>query len=336
MKILVTGGAGFLGREIVRQLLARDCQVRSFQRSPAPELEGLGVEVVRGDLGAADTSPIRSACEGCDAVFHVAAKAGVWGPADVYERINILGTKQVVDAARSAAVPQLILTSTPSVVFHGGAIELGDESLPYGRNWIGDYARTKAAAEEAALAADNVAGLRVTALRPHLILGPGDPHLLPRVLDRARRNRLIQVGDGTNEVDFTWVEDAARAHLLAWNRLREEPDRIGGRAFFITQGEPVRLWPWVEELVQRLEYQGIRREVSLPSARKVASGLEAVWQTLRLRGEPPLTRFAAVELAKTHTFAIDAARRDLGYEPTLTMREIQDRLVALEKEKRRA
>lgn len=309
--ILVTGGAGFLGRYIVTALRERGAAVRAFQRSIADDLAARGVRIERGSV--TDAAALRRAARGCDAVIHTAAKAGVWGSRREYVEANIEGTRNVLAACRAAGVPYLVHTSTPSVVFTGESFEGADESLPYGENWLCHYAETKAVAEKEALAADGSGGLRVCALRPHLIWGPGDPHLLPRVIARARAGRLAVVGDGTNRVDITHVRNAANAHLLALDAL--EAGDAGGRPYFLSQGEPVEMWPWIQDLLKRLNIPPVKRRVSLATAYRMGAVAETVWRVFRLRGEPPMTRFVATELAKSHWFDISAARRDLGYRP---------------------
>lgn len=310
MRALVTGGNGFLGHYIIERLLARGWAVTTFQRSSAARLEARGVAVVRGNLG--DSAAVRRAISGHDAVFHVAAKAGIWGDRQSFWEANVIGTRHVLAACRAEGIGRLIYTSTPSVVFSGEAFSGDDESLPYGRNWLCHYAETKAIAEEEVLAAASN-DLRICALRPHLIWGIGDPHLLPRVIERARRGRLRIVGDGQNRVDITHVHNAAAAHLQALDAL--ERGTANGRAYFLSQGEPVLLWQWLNGLLQTLGIPPMHRRVSLPAARRIGALAEGVWSLLRLPGEPPMTRFVATELAKDHWFSIEAARRDLAYQP---------------------
>lgn len=326
---LVTGGSGFLGKAIVKRLLAQGWAVSSLGRSPQSELKSLGVNVLQGDLASAEDA--LHACQGMDAVFHVAAKAGVWGPWDAYFETNVVGTRNIVDACKKCGVPRLVYTSTPSVVFNGGALNGADESMPYGSNWLCHYAHTKAIAEKIALDADTPGGLRVTALRPHLIWGVGDPHLIPRVLTRARAGKLRIVGSGDTRVDITHVDNAADAHLLALKALEGE-SVAGGKPYFITQGEPVNLWNWLNTLLERVGIPPITKKISYSTAYRVGAVLEGAYRLLRLSGEPRMTRFVAVELAKNHTFSIDAARRDLGYEPKISTESGLDTLVGQIKE----
>jgi nucleoside-diphosphate-sugar epimerase len=322
MKILVTGGGGFVGGYVVERLLARGYSVRSLGRSPQPRLAAKGVEVVCGDL--TDAAVVTPACEGMDAVFHVAARAGVWGSWDSYYQPNVTGTRNVVNACRAQGVGRLVYTSTPSVVFNRQAISGGDESLPYGRDWLCHYAHTKAIAEQEALAA-NSDTLKIVALRPHLIFGPGDPHLLPRVIESAVRGRLKIVGDGASRVDVSYVENVADAHLNAFDAL--ECGRGAGQAYFISQGEPVALWPWVNSILEGLGHAPLEKMIPLSLAYGAGAVCEGLWKLLGRREDPPITRFVAVELAKDHYFDISAARRDLGYVPQTSMSQALERTI---------
>ena len=316
MRTLVTGGGGFVGGYVVDRLLERGYEVRSFGRSFQHGLEERGVRVFCGDL--ADADAVTAACEGVDAVFHVAARAGVWGSWLSYYRPNVIGTRNVLAACQAKGVGRLIYTSTPSVVFNRKAIRNGNEELPYGHKWLCHYAHTKAIAEEEALAANSDA-LRVIALRPHLVFGPGDPHLLPRVVERARSGRLKIVGNGHNRVDVSYVGNVADAHINALDAL--ETGKFAGQAYFISQGEPVELWPWINALLEGLGHAPLNRKVRLPLAYIAGAVCEFLWKRLKRRNDPPMTRFVAIELAKDHYFDISAAEWELGYTAKVPMAE---------------
>ena len=317
MRALVTGGGGFLGGAVVRALVARGDEVVSLARSDYPALRELGVQTVRGDL--ADPPAVLSAAQGCDVVLHVAAKAGIWGSAADFERSNVEGTRSVVAACRTLGISRLVHTSTPSVVHDGGSIAGGDESLPYARHFSSDYPRTKAVAERLVLGAADDA-LATVALRPHLVWGPGDTQLVPRILQRARAGRLRLVAGGTAVIDTTYVDDAVAAHLDAADRLAPGA-ACSGRAYFITSGEPRPVRDVVNAILAAAGLPPETRSVPLPVAEAAGGALERVWRLLRRQDDPPMTRFLARQLATDHWFDISAARRDLGYAPAVGLDE---------------
>jgi nucleoside-diphosphate-sugar epimerase len=318
MNVLVTGGGGFVGTYLIDRLLARGYQVRSFGRSPQAALEQKGVEVICGEL--ANSTDVREACLGMDAVFHVAAKAGVWGTWESFYQPNVMGTRNVLEACKAEGIARLVYTSTPSVVFNGQPIRGGGQEMPYGRNWLCHYAHTKAIAEQEALAA-NCDTLKVVALRPHLIFGPGDPHLLPRVIESVKAGRLKIVGEGRNRVDVSYVEDVAAAHLNALDALESEDTRTcAGQAYFISQGEAVELWPWLNQVLEGLGHPPLTKRMPLGLAYAAGALAECAWKVFAKSGEPPITRFVAVELAKDHYFDMEAANRDLAYKAAFDMK----------------
>ncbi len=316
MRILVTGGGGFLGRHVVERLLARGYEVRAIGRSPQPDLQAKGVEFRCGDL--TDEKALHSACSGMDAVFHIAAKAGIWGHWESFYLPNVIGSRNIVAACKANGIGRLVYTSTSSVVFNGRAISGLDETMPYGRHWLCHYAHTKAIAEKETLAA-NDENLKIIALRPHLVFGPGDPHLLPRILESAIAGRLTMIGKGKAVVDVSYVGNVADAHLDALDALVQR--ETAGKAYFISQGEPVELWSWINRVLEALGYAPICRKVPLSVAYSMGLFFEIIWTLLQRAGDPSMTRFVAVELAKNHFFNISAARNDLGYVPRVCMEE---------------
>lgn len=312
-----------MGTRIVEMLLDRGDDPVALGRNVYPHLDRLGVQTIQADL--CNPQQVKDACEGMDVVFHVAALAGIWGPSDDFWDINAGGTANVLAGCRAHAVERLVYTSSPSVVFGADSLCGVDESHPYPKKHTADYPKTKAVAERMVLKA-NRPSLKTVALRPHLIWGPKDPHILPRLLERARCGRLKQVGDGTNLVDITYIDNAAEAHLMAADAL-EAPGACAGRAYFISQGEPVSLWPWINELLDSLDAPSVRKSVSYGFAHTMGRAMETFYRTCRLKGEPPMTRFVASQLAKSHYFSIDAAKRDLGYFPRVSTKEGMARLV---------
>jgi nucleoside-diphosphate-sugar epimerase len=321
----ITGASGFIGGKIAERLLAEGRRVRVLARRPLPHLEKLGAEVIIGDLD--NHEALRCGCQGTGTVFHVAGRVGVWGPADDFFRVNVGGTRNVLAACRAAGVPRLVYTSSPSVVYNGGDLAGVNESAPLCTAAPCAYPTSKAAAEREVLAA-NEPSLATVALRPHLVWGPGDKNVVPRVLALARAGKLKIIGSGRNRVDLTHISNVVDAHLLAEGALEtcnligyKGSDRLGagGKAYFITNGEPVVLWDWINLLLRGVGIPEITKRVPLPVAYALGSALETAWRVLPLKGEPPMTRFVAKEMATDHWFDISAARRDLGYSPRVTM-----------------
>jgi 2-alkyl-3-oxoalkanoate reductase len=319
-RILVTGGGGFLGGAIIAGLISRGEKVSSFSRGTYPTLSRMGVRQIAGDLRSAVA--VHNACKGIDAVFHVAAKAGVWGSYREYYEINYIGTRNVIDACREEGVKRLIYTSSPSVIFNGKDMAGVNESVSYPSRYHAPYPATKALAEKAVIAATDHAFSTVT-LRPHLIWGPRDNHLVPRILSRASQLRIV--GKGDNLVDTTYIDNAAAAHLLAADRLAIDP-KLSGKVYFISQGDPIRLWEMVNAILKAGGLPPVRHHIPYKMAWAIGSILETFHRLFRLKGEPRMTRFVANELASTHWFDIRAAREELGYVPHVSTREGLQRL----------
>lgn len=325
MSTLVTGGTGFLGRKLVERLLCQNRQVVVLARHSAPDLAARGVRFITASLP--DARAMIAACAGMETVFHVAAKVGVWGAYDDFFAANVAGTRALLEGCRQHGVRHFVYTSTPSVVYNGRDLTGADESLPLTADCPCAYPLTKAIAEREVLAVDQ-SELRTVALRPHLIWGVGDPHLVPRILARARANRLRIVGEGKNRVDMVHVENAVDAHLLAEASLRDQQSAVKGKAYFITNDEPVILWEWINALLTEIGEKPVTKRLSLRSASILGAACELLWRNLPLKGEPPMTRFVAAELAKDHWFNTSAAHRDLGYTPRITMEQGTRELIA--------
>ena len=326
MKILVTGGGGFLGQVLCRGLVERGHAVTSFNRNRYDVLDTLGVRQRQGDL--ADRDVVIAAAHGCDAIFHNAAKAGAWGNHDDYHRANVIGTNHVIAACRAHGIGRLVYTSTPSVTHRATHPVAGGtaDNVPYGQHFQAHYATTKTIAEQAVLAANDTS-LATIALRPRLIWGPGDQQLLPRLVQRARAGRLRLVGSGDNLIDTTYIDNAAQAHFDAFEHLA--PDAAcAGRAYFISNGEPKPAREIINALLLAAGVPPVTRSLPFPVAYAIGAVCEAVWTLLPLAGEPPLTRFLAEQLATTHWYDMRPATRDFGYVPRVRIAEGLERLAA--------
>jgi len=317
MKALVTGGGGFLGGAIVRALHKRVINVRTFQRGKTPHLNKLGVEVYRGDLG--DKNAVFRAVSGCDLVFHVGAKTGVWGDYEDYYQTNVRGSQHIVEACRAHGVGKLIYTSSPSVVFPGFDEENIDERAPYPKHYLTAYQKTKSIAEQLILKA-NCEQLATVALRPHLIWGPGDPHLIPRILERARKGRLRLVGKRENLVDSTYIDNAAAAHLNAADRLSNKAP-CAGKTYFISNDEPIPMARLMNQILAAAHLPPITKTISPRIAYFAGLVLETSYKLLGKKEEPLMTRFLARQLSYAHWYNLSAAKRDLGYYPKVSIEE---------------
>jgi nucleoside-diphosphate-sugar epimerase len=318
MRALVTGAAGFLGRYVVEKLIARGDSVTALVRRPDEHLQSLGATLAFGDLTV--SAAVMAACEGVDAVFHVAARAGLAGPWKQYFEPNYRGTVNVLSGCHLHGVRKLVFTSSPSVTFSGIDQKNVDESAPYPEHWLAWYPQTKAMAEQRVLASNGQDGLFTCALRPHLIWGPRDSHLIPKLIDRARSGRLRRVGDGTNLVDMIYVENAADAHLQACDAL-EPGSPVAGQAYFLSNGEPVNCWGWINELLALAGQPPVTRSISFRAAYAIGAACEAAWKVTGRTSDPPMTRFLAAQLATHHYFDISKARRDFGYVPRISKEE---------------
>lgn len=316
-KILVTGGGGFLGSAICRQLKNKGYEVVSLSRNTYPELVQAGITCVQGSI--LSLSDLETAMKGCDGVIHTAARVGTWGPLKEYYEVNVQGTDNVIRTAQKLKLRRLVYTSSPSVVFSGRDICGANESLPYLKSYLANYPLTKMQAEKLVLANHGEKYLATTAIRPHLIWGPNDPHFLPRLREKA--HTLRKVGDLKNKVDVTYVENAAEAHVLALEELSLESPN-GGRVYFVGQEKPIELWKFIDSLLDCMGLPPVSGQV--PTSIAYIAGFCLEW-AYRLRGiqdrEPPMTRFLALNLGRSCYFSHMQAKRDFKYKPRVSIEQ---------------
>ncbi|WDP93018.1 MAG: NAD-dependent epimerase/dehydratase family protein [Desulfobacter sp.] len=321
-KVLVTGGGGFLGKAIVKKLVREKIKVCSFSRQRYPDLDELGVTQIQGDLTKREE--VLPAVKGVDTVFHVAARPGMWGRWESYYDVNVRGTLHVIEACRQNNVSRLIHTSSPSVVFDDADMENVDESAPYPDRYLGPYPETKALAEREVVRAAK-AGLPAIILRPHLIWGPEDNHLLPRIVSRGKRLKIV--GRVDDLVDTIYVDNAADAHILAAEKLAVQPE-LSGNIYFISQDDPISKWTLANEFLAAAGKPPITGRVSAKTAYAAGWVFEKIYGLLGIQSDPPMTRFVAKELATSHWFDISRAKRELGYAPAVSTEEGLRRLRA--------
>ena len=323
MKLFVTGGGGFLGREIVRQLCARGHEVVTFSRGKYPALDQLGVSHFQGNLS--EYAVMKQAMKGCEAVFHVAAKTGVWGKYKDFYLANVTGTKNVLLACRELGIRNLVFTSSPSVVYDGKDSEGQNESLPYPSTYKAWYPQTKAIAEKLVMAA-NDDSLKTVSLRPHLIWGPEDPHFLPRLFEKSKAGKLRILGSSPNLVDCIYIDNAAKAHLQAFAQLVRDPAPVEGKTYFISQGVPIPISDFINRLLSTGGFPPVTRYLSPGIALFAGRFLEKTYRILGISAEPAITLFLAQQLSTSHWYDISAARRDFGYEAEVSLEEGMERL----------
>ena len=318
MKILVTGAGGFLGRYIAEFLIADGHKVSNFSRHPHPELNSLGIPTLIGDLK--NEKDVLDSTKGYDAVIHTASKVSMWGHYSNFYNTNVIGTQNIISACKKNNITKLVYTSTPSVVFKKDHLCDVNEECPHNKSFLSFYAQTKSIAEKLVLQA-NDSTLATIALRPHLIFGPRDPHILPKLVARAEKKRLKQIGDGKNLVDVTFVENAAHAHVQALYAMSLK-NSICGKAYFLGQENPVLLWDFINELISIKKHAPIKSRISFPSAYLIGAMLEKTYRLFSIyKKEPPMTRFIALSMAKSHYFNHQNAKKAFNYHPSINTEE---------------
>ena len=322
MRALVTGGGGFLGSGIAKSLHEKQHDVTVVGRHHYSHLPK-GIKLFQGDIR--DFDFLRKIIVGMDAVFHTAAFPGIWGRAEDFYSINVDGTHNVIKACLINGVRKLIFTSSPSVVYGSSSLEGVDETVPYPENYLSEYPRTKAIAEKLVIEANGL-NLATVSIRPHLIWGPGDPHLVPRLLAKADKGRLVRVGQGENRVDIIYIDNAVYAHLKACDALGiGKPS--AGKVYFVSDGEPVNLWEWINEVLKKTSRPPVTRSISYRTASRLGYFLEKIYNWGNIKKEPPMTRFLASQLATSHYFDISLAKKDFGYWPVVNPEEGMNRLI---------
>ncbi|MCC8907360.1 NAD-dependent epimerase/dehydratase family protein [Curtobacterium sp. GD1] len=320
MRVLVTGASGFLGQATAAAVRAAGHEVRTFQRRPS------GVEGVSDVLGSmTDPAAVARAVDGIEVVVHLAAKVSLAGDPDDFVRVNIDGTRTLLDAARGAGVERFVFVSSPSVAHTGSSLVGADAGPAEPARARGDYARTKAAAELLALAAD-APGFAVVAVRPHLVWGPGDTQLVGRIVDRARTGRLPLLDSGAALIDTLYVDNAASAMVAALDHAAD--DGVHGNAYVVTNGEPRPVGDLLAGICTASGVPAPRVHVPAGVARFAGSLVEAVWRVRPGEDEPPMTRFLAEQLSTAHWFDQRRTRRDLQWTPAVSIDEGLGRLAA--------
>ncbi len=315
-KCLVTGVSGFVGKALAKELHKRGYEVVGLARREVQDLKDLGIKVLIADISF-EQNLKQEYFQGIKTVFHVAAKVDMWGDWKDFYQTNVVGTQNLIFLSKTNGVKNFIFTSSPSVVADGTNLKGVDESKPYPEKFLSFYPQTKVISEKFVLSSHSE-DFRTIALRPHLIFGPGDTGLTLIVVEKAKKGQLVIVGKGENKVDFTFIDDCVDAHILAAQGI-DKDFNVGGKPYFITQGEPYLLWEWVNKVLACNNMPPLKKKVSLKFAFFMASLMEFF---SRITGkEPRLTRFLVEEMATDHYFSIESARKNLGYNPKISIDE---------------
>ena len=317
MNILVTGGGGFMGMALIKRLIKEGHKVTSFSRGEYPLHWALGISSIKADIR--DQKAVEKACKKRDVVFHLAAKVGIWGDYDSYYSTNVTGTQNVINACKKQGVKGIIFTSASSVVFDGSDLDGIDESYPYPESHGSHYAATKAMAERLIIEA-NSDTLKTISLRPHLVWGPYDAHVIPGILKRISSGRLRRIGDQEHFIDTTYIDNMTDALLLAMVALESKPEATG-KIFFITNGEPARVWDFVNSIIQIVGHEPVQKKIPEKAAMFAAGVAEWFHKTFKMKSEPFITRYAIKEMCTNHWFDISSAKEILGYTPRVSYAE---------------
>jgi nucleoside-diphosphate-sugar epimerase len=317
MNVLVTGGGGFMGMALIKRLIKEGHRVTSFSRGEYPLHWALGINTVQADIR--NMEALEKACKKRDVVFHLAAKVGIWGDYDDYYSTNVTGTQNVINACKKQGVKRIVFTSSSSVVFDGADLDGIDETHPYPEKHGSHYTATKAKAEQLIIEA-NSDTLKTISLRPHLVWGPYDAHLIPGILKRASSGRLRRIGDREHFIDTTYIDNMIDAILLAAEAL-ETKKEASGRNFFITNGEPARVWDFINSIIQIAGHKPIQKKIPEKAALFAAGVAEWFHRIFKAKSEPFITQFAIKELCTNHWFDISSAKEILGYNPRVSYAE---------------
>ena len=302
----ITGGSGFIGRNLIRALRSRGDDVRALARSDSAiaRVTALGATPVSGDLD--DTLALRDCMRGCDVVIHAAAQVTEWGPRQQFHHDNVTGTANVVAAAREAGVRRLVHLSTEAALADGTPMVRIDESRPLPRNPYARYCASKAAAEALVLAA-NGASLETIVVRPRMVWGADDTSMLPQLIEAVREGRFMWIGGGRHLTSTCHVANVVDGVLRAVDAGR------GGEVYFLTDGEPLVLRDFMTRMLATQGVDPGNKSVPFAAARATAWVAETLWDRLSLRGKPPITRMVVCLFGQEVTLVDAKARRELGY-----------------------
>lgn len=315
MRAVVTGATGFLGGALARRLHGMGWEVTALGRNPVKlnELEDEGIRPLRADISKRDE--ISDVFNRQEVVFHCAALPSPWGNFEKFYQANVIGTRNVVQACLDDNVKRLVYVSTPSIYFgHGSRVGVKEtDPLP---EPVSNYAHTKLLAEEE-IDKGFANGLPVVSIRPRALFGEGDTVIFPRLLSRLKTGRLPILGDGENMVDLTYIQNVVDALLLCV----ESPVKTLGKKYNISNAEPVMIWKLIERICDELKFSRPARKISLRTANLAGAAFELIYSLIPYSPEPPLTRLSVSMMANSTTLDISASKKELGYQPKISVDE---------------
>jgi nucleoside-diphosphate-sugar epimerase len=315
----VTGGSGFIGGNLIRRLAGDGWRVRALARSDrsAAAVQEAGAEAVRGDLD--DVASMQQGAAGSDVTFHAAAYVGEWGSRRDFERGNVDGTRNALEASRAAGVRRFVHVGTEAAILAGEPLRDVDETAPLRPDSKAYYCSTKAQAEQLVRSAE---GIETVVVRPRLVWGRGDTTIMPGIVAAVRKKRFSWIGGGEHRTSTTHVDNTVHGLVLGAERGR------AGAAYFVTDGEPVVFKDFITEL---LATQGVEipdRNAPRAVVGALATVAEGAWKLLPLPGAPPVTRMAYWVSSLDTTIDISKARAELGYEPVTSRADGMEELRA--------
>ncbi|WLR51153.1 NAD(P)-dependent oxidoreductase [Bacillus tianshenii] len=316
MKAVVTGATGFLGRKTARRLQGLGYNVIALGRNQEIgemlQREGLAFEAV--DLN--ETQRLKAVCAGADYVIHCAALSSPWGDYDAFYSANVLGTQSILAACDQACLKRFVHISTPSLYFQFDERLNIAEDDPLPATFVNHYAETKYLAERVVDEAFQQ-GMPVITIRPRALFGPEDHTIIPRLIETNRKKFIPLIHDGQALLDLTYVENVVEAILLCM----DSPEASLGEKYNITNGERVHLKDILEKVFDQLDMPFNTKKIPFSVAFSLAGLMEWGAKHFRNNEEPPLTRYTVSVLAKSQTLSIEKAKRELGYEPRISIEE---------------
>ena len=319
IKALVTGGSGFVGFNLAKKLKEMGFYVITISRTVPQKLIELGVECRNVDISS-EVELFEDYFHDVEVIFHTAAKVDTWGEYKDFYNINVAGTENILKIATKLKIPYLVYTSSPSVISSEHDLLGVNESIEYPKKYLALYPMTKAIAEKLVLNYAKHSTVKCLSLRPHLIFGKNDNHLIPMIQDKAKKGKLYQIGNGQNVADVTYIDDCVDAHILAYQALKSNPTICNGKSYFISQNEPVKLWEWINNILELSHLNSVSKKLPESLALKIAWFNEQL-ANLNIINKPQITRFIVKQMSKSHYFSINNAIKDLKYNPKFTVED---------------